>query len=91
MSIKSDKWIRRMVAEMGMIEPFSAEQVQSSAVQAQVANMATGANIGVQSIWSAAGSVPSQKPIVAIVDTGLDTNHYVIRDTWVSVDFHKLT
>ena len=30
MSIKSDKWIRRMVAEMGMIEPFSAEQVRSA-------------------------------------------------------------
>ena len=29
MSIKSDQWIRRMVAEMGMIEPFSAEQVRS--------------------------------------------------------------
>ncbi len=29
MSIKSDLWIRRMVSEMGMIEPFSAEQVRS--------------------------------------------------------------
>ena len=29
MSIKSDRWIRRMVAEMGMIEPFSAEQVRA--------------------------------------------------------------
>ena len=29
MSIKSDLWIRRMVAQMGMIEPFSAEQVRS--------------------------------------------------------------
>src|SRR5271169_6803179 len=28
MSIKSDRWIRRMAAENGMIEPFSAEQVR---------------------------------------------------------------
>jgi deoxycytidine triphosphate deaminase len=28
MSIKSDRWIRRMAAEHGMIEPFSAEQVR---------------------------------------------------------------
>src|SRR6218665_2236473 len=27
MSIKSDKWIRRMVAEHGMIEPFEPRQV----------------------------------------------------------------
>jgi deoxycytidine triphosphate deaminase len=28
MSIKSDRWIRRMAAENGMIEPFSAQQVR---------------------------------------------------------------
>jgi deoxycytidine triphosphate deaminase len=30
MSIKSDRWIRRMAAEHGMIEPFSAQQVRVS-------------------------------------------------------------
>ncbi len=29
MSIKSDRWIRRMVAEMAMIEPFAPEQVRT--------------------------------------------------------------
>src|SRR5450631_1923473 len=29
MSIKSDKWIRRMAREHGMIEPFAAEQVRA--------------------------------------------------------------
>ncbi|HEY4772008.1 MAG TPA: dCTP deaminase [Steroidobacteraceae bacterium] len=29
MSIKSDKWIRRMVREVRMIEPFTAEQVRA--------------------------------------------------------------
>ena len=30
MSIKSDRWIRRMAAEHGMIEPFSSQQVRVS-------------------------------------------------------------
>ena len=30
MSIKSDKWIRRMAREHGMIEPFAPEQVRMS-------------------------------------------------------------
>lgn len=30
MAIKSDKWIRRMALEYGMIEPFSGEQVRHS-------------------------------------------------------------
>ncbi len=29
MSIKSDRWIRRMAAAQGMIEPFSPEQVRA--------------------------------------------------------------
>lgn len=31
MSIKSDKWIRRMAAEYNMIEPFEAGQIRTSA------------------------------------------------------------
>src|SRR6201995_2473976 len=30
MSIKSDRWIRKMAAENGMIEPFAAQQVRVS-------------------------------------------------------------
>ena len=30
MSIKSDKWIRRMAAQHGMIEPFEAGQVRQA-------------------------------------------------------------
>lgn len=30
MAIKSDRWIRRMAVEHGMIEPFSTEQVRST-------------------------------------------------------------
>src|SRR3954469_11311802 len=33
MSIKSDKWIRRMAAEHGMIEPFEAGQVREAGGQ----------------------------------------------------------
>lgn len=32
MSIKSDRWIRRMAREMGMIEPFTDGQVRSGAI-----------------------------------------------------------
>ena len=31
MSIKSDRWIRRMAAEHGMIEPFEPGQVRHAA------------------------------------------------------------
>lgn len=30
MTIKSDKWIRRMAAQQGMIEPFEPNQVKAS-------------------------------------------------------------
>ena len=33
MSIKSDRWIRRMAAEHGMIEPFSPQQVRAEGGQ----------------------------------------------------------
>ena len=29
MTIKSDKWIRRMASETGMIEPFESNQVRT--------------------------------------------------------------
>ena len=33
MAIKSDKWIRKMAAEHGMIEPFEANQVKLNGEQ----------------------------------------------------------
>ncbi len=67
--------------ETGMHETFSAEQVQLANPSAQAAYAATGANIGVQSVWTSTSGMPAQKPVVAIIDTGLDTTHYVIEDT----------
>ena len=32
MSIKSDKWIRRMAGEHGMIEPFADRQVREGVI-----------------------------------------------------------
>ena len=72
--------------ETGLHETFSAAQVQSANPGSQ-AYAATGANIGVQSVWSSASGMPAVKPVVAIIDTGLDTNHYVIRNTgalWIN-------
>lgn len=62
--------------DTGVQETFSSEQVLASP-QAQSTYMATGANIGVQSVWAASGGAPATKPIVAVVDTGLDTTHSV--------------
>ncbi|MGE4131290.1 MAG: S8 family serine peptidase [Bdellovibrionales bacterium] len=67
--------------EVGMHQTFSAGEIQAASVQAQSGYMATSANIGVTSVWSSFSGMPAVKPIVAIIDTGLDTNHYVIRDT----------
>jgi deoxycytidine triphosphate deaminase len=36
MSIKSDKWIRRMALEHGMIEPFVERQVRAEGAQALI-------------------------------------------------------
>jgi dCTP deaminase len=33
MSIKSDRWIRRMAKEYGMIEPFTERQVRQTDAQ----------------------------------------------------------
>ena len=41
MSIKSDKWIRRMAAEHGMIEPFEAGQVRSDGDRGKVISYGT--------------------------------------------------
>lgn len=64
-------------AEVGFQQTFSAEAIHASAVQSQTEYMATGADIGVQSVWSASGSTPAVRPIVAVIDTGLDTTHSV--------------
>jgi hypothetical protein len=63
-------------------QTFSAEQTwAAAAAQGQGTYMATSADIGVQSIWSAGGTPPAVKPIVAVVDTGLDTTHFVFNDS----------
>jgi hypothetical protein len=74
------------VDEVGMHQTFSAAQIEAAAVQAQAAYMATGASIGVQTLWSSS-AVPTSRPIVAVIDTGLDTTHYVFEDSnavWVN-------
>lgn len=77
-------------AETGMQQIFSAEEIQAEAAQSQATYMATGANIGVASVWTAAANSPvNTRPIVAVIDTGLDTHHYVITGTnslWTNQD-----
>ncbi len=65
-----------------MHQSFTADEIQAASLSnsTQSVYMATGAAIGVQNIWSSS-TVPTVKPIVAVIDTGLDINHSVIRNT----------
>ncbi len=74
-------YILNKTADTGIQQTFSSEEIHAAAVQSQSAYLATSANIGVQSVWSSSSGVPVVKPIVAVVDTGLDTNHSVITGT----------
>jgi len=60
---------------------LSKSQVDQSSNSAQ--SVATSANIGAQSVWTASGGVPSNRPVVAVIDTGLDTTHPVMVGTSV--------
>jgi subtilisin family serine protease len=73
-------YFRKSVEETGLHDTYSAEMVQQGQVGGQSYG-ATGANIGVQSVWSSSSGIPVNKPIVAVIDTGLDTNHYVFQNT----------
>lgn len=69
-------------SDTGFHETFSASEIQLASVQTQAGGyMATGADIGVQSVWSHSSGQPAVRPIVAVIDTGLDIEHYVITGT----------
>jgi len=73
-------------SDTGMHQVLSASEFEAASVQAQSAYMATGAPLGVPTVWSNS-TVPLIKPIVAVIDTGLDINHSVIQGTqalWVN-------
>lgn len=83
-------YIFRKSSEAGMHNSFSAEEIQAAAIQSQAVYMATGAPLGVQSVWTST-SMPAVKPIVAVIDTGLDINHPVFVNSqavWVNTDEH---
>lgn len=83
-------YILRKTQEPGVIERLSEEQIQS-AVQSQSAWASGGVDIGLDTFHQTktyAGQDAS-KPIVAVIDTGLDLNHPVFTDTnsiWVNAD-----
>lgn len=74
-------YFKKSVEETGLHETFSKEQVQMGHDAGTMSYGATGANIGVQSVWSSNSGMPTVRPIVAVIDTGLDTSHYVIQNT----------
>lgn len=67
-------------ADTGVQQTFTAQEIQAAAVQSQSTYMATSANIGAQQVWTA-NNLPQNRPIVAVIDTGLDTTHSVITGT----------
>lgn len=67
-------------SDTGLQQTFTASEIQAASVNSQSTYMATGAALGVQSVWTSS-SMPPVKPIVAVIDTGLDTNHFVIEGT----------
>ncbi len=70
----------------GFEQKFTEDEIRALAQESSY--LATGADIHVQEVWSSV-SVASDKPIVAIIDTGLDTNHPVFTETgavWVNQD-----
>ncbi len=75
-------------SDTGIQQVFSIEDIEAEAANVgSLAYMATGANIGVTTVWSSSSGMPAVKPIVAVIDTGLDTNHTVITSTgalWVN-------
>ncbi len=81
-------YILNKAEDTGMHQMFTADEIQAAAVQAQANYMATGAALGVQSVWTST-SVPAVKPIVAVIDTGLDIDHYVFQNSgavWTNTD-----
>lgn len=83
-------YILRKTQEPGAIERLSEEQILS-AVQSQSAWESGGVDIGLDSFHQsktfAAQATP--KPIIAVIDTGLDLNHPVFTDTnaiWTNTD-----
>ena len=77
--------IGKMTEDVGIQQTFTAEQVAQAAAQSQ-GFVSTEAPIGEQSVWQET-AVSSAKPVVAVIDTGLDTTHYVFRDSgavWIN-------
>ena len=71
-------------SDTGMHNSFSAEEIQAASVQSQAVYMATGAPLGVQSVWTSS-SMPAVKPIVAVIDTGIDYAHKeLVESVWVN-------
>jgi hypothetical protein len=75
-------YIFSKASDTGLHQRFSADEIQAASLDnsAQAVYMATGAPIGVQNIWSTT-TVPAVKPIVAVIDTGLDTTHFVVQQS----------
>ena len=73
-------WIISKADSTGLQESFSAEQVQAASTASPSSNQATGANINAQAVW-AGTTTAAVRPIVAVIDTGMNLSHPVFVGT----------
>lgn len=76
---------RKINESAGTIKVFTDAEILASGTSS-LSQTATSLEIGVEKIWTAA-SIPANRPIVAVLDTGMDVNHRVLRETgavWVN-------
>lgn len=84
-------YILRKVQQPGAIQALTEAEMQQVA-QADALWSSGGVDIGLQQFYQAQQSVSAQaaaKPIIAVIDTGLDLNHPVFTDTsavWTNTD-----
>ena len=76
MSIKSDKWIRRMAQEHGMIEPFEPGQVRQREVSGQPGQMQKIISYGTSSYGYDIRCAPEFKVFTNIHSTVVDPKNF---------------
>ena len=70
---------------VGIEDSFSAEEMQELDIEAYSGGGSFGltqANISVEQTWGIVGNSPAEQvPVVAVIDSGVDYNHYVFVDS----------
>lgn len=87
--VEPNYYLTKSETQVGMLETFSAEEVESYASQTKEV-LATDSEIGLAQAWQSMSGNHSQStsiPIVAVIDSGLDMTHDVFQQSnsiWVN-------